>query len=104
MMNAEDCRRKASECLRAAQLATDPDVRLAWHDLSDEWLTLAVQIVPHDSLQPKQSAPTTRRPVELAEPRRIAAEKMGDLLRERLTLTNFTLQAPAPYNRRTDSL
>ena len=88
-MNAEDCRRKASDCLRAAQLATDPDVRLAWHDLSDEWLTLAVQIVPRDSLEPKQSARTIRRPVELAEPRTIAAEKIGNLLRERLTLTNF---------------
>jgi len=90
-MNAEDYRRRARDCLRAAQLAPDPDVRLEWHDLSDEWLTLAVQCDERTSPELQQSTGTTRRPAELAKPRRIATEKIGDLLRERLTLPKIDL-------------
>lgn len=89
-MNAEDCRRKAKECLRAAQSTSNIDSSLSWRHLSDVWLTLAEQMEQRPSPEIHRSAAVTRRPVEVAEARRITAEKIGDFLRERLTLPNLT--------------
>jgi hypothetical protein len=38
------CRRKASDCLRAATLATGKDTRLMYLDLAQQWRQLAEQV------------------------------------------------------------
>jgi hypothetical protein len=38
MMNSDDCRKRASECLKAAELSSDPNREQSWRKLSDLWL------------------------------------------------------------------
>ena len=83
-MNANDCRRKTKEFLRAADfIADDFDARLGWLLLCNVWFALAEQI---DQQTKKQFAGEPRLPIEPAEPRGTAAAQLGDLLRERLAL------------------
>jgi hypothetical protein len=37
-MTADDCRKKADECLAAAQYASDRDAQRTWRQLADMWL------------------------------------------------------------------
>lgn len=89
MISAEDCRNKAIGYRRTAQLTADPDASLGWLELSDAWLALAEQIVELDSLERPQSVAGPKRPVEMAERRRIATLKVADRLRERLALPSW---------------
>ena len=38
MMNSDDCRKRASGCLKAAELSSDPNREQSWRKLSDLWL------------------------------------------------------------------
>ena len=40
-VSAENCRKNADVCWRAARLARDPDARLRFEDLANAWLRLA---------------------------------------------------------------
>jgi hypothetical protein len=81
VMNANDCRKKAKEFLRAADfIADDFDARLGWLLLCNVWFALAEQI---DQQTEKQSAGAPRQPIE---PSAMAAVQLGDLLRQRLAL------------------
>jgi hypothetical protein len=71
--------------LKRAWSVADPDVRLAWHDISDEWFALAVQIAQHAGLEFPQAAPAAP-PAEPARPVEVPALKFAEILRERLTL------------------
>lgn len=91
-----DCRRKASEFLRAAQLSSDPDESLGWLQLSDAWLTLAEQLERQAS-QKKRYPATSEQPfAELFEHRKAANVKVADILRSRLALDQ---QVPPPRER-----
>jgi hypothetical protein len=38
MMNSDACSKRASECLKAAELSSDPNRQQSWRKLSDLWL------------------------------------------------------------------
>jgi hypothetical protein len=80
-----DCRKKASEFLRAAQLSSDPDESLGWLQLSDAWLTLADQLDKRTSAKRNYSDTIASRPEGLVERRKLAEVKVADALRGRLT-------------------
>lgn len=86
VIKALDCRRKASEFLRAAQLSSDPDESLGWLQLSDAWLTLAEQLDQRASSKKNYSAAAARQPEGLTEKRTIANVGIGDVLRRHLAL------------------
>jgi hypothetical protein len=89
MISVEKCRSNALKYRQNAQLTADPDASLGWLELSDAWLALADEIVQRDSLERHQSAVAARRPVETAQPHRIATLKIADLLRQRLALPTW---------------
>jgi hypothetical protein len=74
MMNAQQCRKKAEECLRFAE--SDPSGRDQWQQLSDTWSIIAEQ---RTDLEKGRTVPV--------ESRRDAALGVADILRERLELT-----------------
>jgi hypothetical protein len=43
-MNADDCRKRADECLAAAQYASDRDAQRTWRQLADMWLLWSEQL------------------------------------------------------------
>ena len=43
-MNADECRKKADECLAAAQFASDGDAQRTWRQLADMWLLWSEQL------------------------------------------------------------
>ena len=43
-MNANECRKKADECLAAAQYASDRDAQRTWRHLADMWLLWSEQL------------------------------------------------------------
>jgi len=94
-MNANDCRKKANEFLRAADFITDDlDARVGWLLLCNVWFSLADQIEEQaaesaaeaQTASEKPLAARPRRPAEAAERRKAAAVQLADLLRERLAL------------------
>jgi hypothetical protein len=44
MANAAYCREEARRCIAYAESAKDPSVRRRWHQLADDYITLAEQI------------------------------------------------------------
>lgn len=86
VIKALECRRKASEFLRAAQLSSDPDDSLGWLQLSDAWLTLAEQLDQRAASKKHYSTAAAQLPAGLAEQRTIANVKVEDVLRSRLAL------------------
>jgi hypothetical protein len=93
VMNADECRKKATWCMRVARLTKNQDASLSWRRLSDAWLTLAEntdekpmpearESVTAGEPRPKPAEP----PPQPAESPRIAAMKVADLLRGRLAL------------------
>lgn len=95
MMNAEDCRKKAQECMLASQSSPDPHGRLKWRVLGKSWLSFAEQRSPPET---RQLSATMRRPVELAEAQRSPVDtKVADLLRERLARAAETRNATTSH-------
>jgi hypothetical protein len=95
MMNADDCRKRAEECLTAAHDASDRDGQRAWRQLSDMWLLWSgrlVQLCSKDN-EPSEAtvnAETTKRPVATAEPiteRAISRNGKAAEVADRLRLT-----------------
>ena len=85
MLSAEECRKKAENCLRLAKSAPNPEGRLQWQELSVSWGKVAEQ---RQALPERpQSSTITIRPVDLSESRRNDAVGIADVLRERLALT-----------------
>jgi hypothetical protein len=74
MMNAQECRKKAEECLRFAE--SNPSGRDQWQQLSHTWSIIAEQRANFDK---GRTAPD--------ESRRYAAIGVADSLRELLDLT-----------------
>lgn len=96
MMTAEDCRRKAAECLRAAESASDPNTSQSFRRLSDVWATLAGQI-EQDATRHRQSPPAMTRQADLLRPHKIGTAEtlhVADILRERLQLTGSSIDEP----------
>jgi hypothetical protein len=84
-MTSENCLTKARDCLYAARAATDPDVRVAWHDLCQGWLDLAAEIDERrmgNGGSHSGRKPTVEAPVAPAS----ATIKLADSLRDRLSL------------------
>jgi hypothetical protein len=55
MMNVDDCRKRAEQCLAAAQYASDRDIQRTWRELSDLWLFWSEQLVQFSA---KNKAPS----------------------------------------------
>jgi len=85
MMTAEDCRRMAARWLSKTEGAADPKTIANMRRASDAWAALAQQIEQVDVSRPHPAVPV-RRPADLASPRN--SVKVGDVLRERLRLSN----------------
>lgn len=90
MLTVEDRRKKAGEWLEAAQSASDPKTRLGLCRVADIWTKLAAQIAEHPLTLPP-SPSSARRPADLLNRQELNAKSslyVGDVLRERLNLTN----------------
>jgi hypothetical protein len=74
MMNAQECRKRAEECLRFAE--SNPSGRDQWRQLSDTW-----------SIMAEQRANLEKSHTPRGESRRYAAVGVADSLRELLDLT-----------------
>lgn len=90
MLTVEDCRKKAAQWLKAAQSASDPKTRLGLCRVAETWTRLAAQIAEHPlTLLPSPSS--ARRPADLLNRGELNGKSslhVGDVLRERLNLTN----------------
>jgi hypothetical protein len=86
MMTAEECRRRATESLHAAEAATDPNTSTSLRRLSDAWATLAGHIEKDPHTVRERNA--TRNQSDQTEPRKAntATALVADILRERLQL------------------
>lgn len=96
MLLAQDCRRKASEQLQAAEETSDPNTSQSLRRLSDQWTRLAEQI-EQDASRPRHSPPPVRRPADLVRPREfgdIDAVLVADVLRARLKLSGSSVDEP----------
>ena len=88
MFSAEECRSRANECVRVAELTPDdPDASRGWRQLSEVWLSLAAQIDGRPPPAAPRSADTSQL-VERPVTHRVATVKIGDALRDRLSLSN----------------
>jgi hypothetical protein len=95
MLSVEDCRRKASEHLRAAEKARDLDTGDSLRRLSEQWTKLADQI---EQDRPRQAGPPVRRPADLFRPRIVGntdTVHVADVLRERLQLSDRSAEEPS---------
>ncbi len=100
MMNAEDCRIRAKDCLAAAKSASDSDAQRAWRQLSDMWLLWSgqlVQLSPENNERPEATGNSENgcMPVAAVEPitgRAISRDgkAVADRLRLRLALREPT--------------
>jgi len=82
MMNAQECRKKAEECLRSAE--SNPSGRDQWQHLSNMWSIVAGQ---RADLERDRTVPGDSPRTVLGESRRDATLGVADILRERLELT-----------------
>jgi len=96
-MNADDCRKRADECLAAAQYASDRDAQRTWCQLADMWLLWSEQLQRYSAdqlgaaadneLQNGARAVTTAESVSApatVDNRKVA--EIADRLRSRLSL------------------
>lgn len=93
--SADDCRKRADECLAAAHYASDPDVKRTWVQLSDLWLLWAEQFgkvrLNNERSEVAGKAENSAHSVVAAERaigRARNAVKMADRLRVRLALSD----------------
>ncbi len=97
--NADDCRKRADECLAAAHYASDPDIKRTWVQLSDLWLVWAEQFgkIRLNNERPEaaakaengvRSAVAVERSLGRARPGTGKAVRMADRLRVRLALSD----------------
>jgi hypothetical protein len=94
MLTAEDCHRKASEHLQAAQEASDPNTSQSLRCLSDAWVALAGQIEKDAHTVRQRNADLKQ--AHQTEPRKANAdtEQIADILRERYNSTILMSQGP----------
>jgi hypothetical protein len=96
MLTVEECRRKASEHLRAAEEARDLNTGDSLRRVSDLWTKLARQI-EQDRPRQRQAGPPVRRLADLFRPRMIGnadTVHVADILRERLQLSDLSADEP----------
>ena len=88
MLTASDCRRKAAECIRSAEAATDRKTREDYCRTAQAWAALAQQVErkPTQPLAP----PSVKRPADLLQRITRPADVIdaADVLRQRLRLTD----------------
>jgi hypothetical protein len=91
MLTAEACRKKAAEWLQRAQSATNPQTRSGLARVANEWAKLAEHAERHTpTLRPLgTSAGQSADVVGHQAIRPEAGAEVGELLRERLHLTDF---------------
>ena len=90
MLMVQDCRRKAAECLRSAEAATDRKTRADFCRTARAWMTLAGHVEQHPLTV---AAPPPIRPADLASRLGSAHRESvlaGDVLRKRLHLTDVS--------------
>lgn len=90
MMTAEYCQRKAAEWVDKAEAASDPKASASMRRASDAWTALAQQITQASFPRPLSPTPL-RRPADLVKPRNprhIDTVEVGDILRERIHLSD----------------
>ncbi len=97
-MNADECGKRADECLAAAQYASDRDVQRTWRQLADMWLLWAEQLEKFGvnnerSVAAAANAENGARTVAAAEPIEPVisgkAAEIADRLRSMLTLNEM---------------
>jgi hypothetical protein len=69
-MNADECRKKADDCLAAAQYASDRNAQRTWRHLADMWLRWSEQL---DKFRAYRERSTAAANVESSERYRAAA-------------------------------
>ncbi len=86
MLTVPDCRRKAAECIRSAEAATDRKTREDYCRTAHAWMTLAQQVERDASLRPFSA----KRPVDLLQRKARPADVIdaAEVLRQRLRLTD----------------
>jgi hypothetical protein len=90
VFTASDCRKKAAECIRSAEAATDRKTREDLCRTAQAWATLAEQ-VERDSSRPPSPSPTPiKRPADMLRRTTRPTEVIdaADVLRQRLRLTD----------------
>jgi hypothetical protein len=55
MMGASDCRSKAQDALASAATETNPQLRLDWETMAQQWTDLAGRIDAKEAARPKLS-------------------------------------------------
>jgi hypothetical protein len=58
--NPDECRQRALECVRLAQMAKDQEARQIWSDLARTWLTFAADIEANECLLDEWGKPKPR--------------------------------------------
>jgi hypothetical protein len=89
MITVEDCRRKATEGLGKAQVASDPKTIATLRRASNAWTALARHM--EETTLRQYSLVPVRRPADLAKPPNsysVDNVQIGDVLRERLSLSD----------------
>lgn len=90
MITAEYCQRKAAEWVDKAEAASDPKTSASMRRASDAWTALARQVTQANFSRPLFHIPV-RRPADLVKPRsprHINTVEIGDILRERVHLSD----------------